>query len=612
MSPTATSEEARTSATAHSSPRRRPVPSEGTRWLLVIAVGCLLLAALDAWWVVENRHGYPLDVDESGYTMIGLNDYFGLSSSGLHGWWEAVQNQTPNAPLLPAVTSLVLVVNQGILAGFMALIAFAILLVFASYGIGAQLSGPRLGALVALAVATSAGLFTFTREYVFALPTAAFLACAVFALLRTDGLRVRRWAIACGACLGLMLLSRTMAVAFVPGVVAAAMLAGLLRGRDDLGNRLINLVLLGLTGAAVAATWYWHNLNPVLDYLTNYGYGTQSQYYGAEHALVSWGRVKDVSIRMINTDLLAPLAVLLVIGLLAGAIVLVQRLRQADDRRSEATRILSSDAVAVLVVFVLGFGALMTSRNGGNGFTFPLAMLLPALAVVCLRGARRAIVIPVVVAVAAIGLLNVVASTDLSEEVSDTELVELPLYGHVPWVDGTPNAVDAMRVQVPGPATHFGSSEKGFPELDARLADLLLEPKGPDQSQLIVGMAARNRAINTNSINLAAVLRHHVGVPFVQLEAEPADTVPNYVKQIRESPAGELNALITIHSNLEDFPPVVSQTKAVRAAKSLDFRFFRKFQLPDGRQLKLWVKRDEPASRASRKSRVAEGRSPSS
>ena len=72
-------------------PRRRRLPTwlegERGRWLLVIAVGCVLLAAMDAWWVVAHRHGYPLDVDESGYTTIGLNDYFGLQNSGLHGWW---------------------------------------------------------------------------------------------------------------------------------------------------------------------------------------------------------------------------------------------------------------------------------------------------------------------------------------------------------------------------------------------------------------------------------------------------------------------------------------------------------------------------------------------
>ncbi len=589
-SATATDQTQDSNARAGWSPRSLVPQSERSRWLLVVAVGCLLLVALDLWWVAKYRHGFPLDVDESGYTTIGLNDYFGLQNGGLHGWWEAFQNQTPNAPLLPAVTSVLLLVNPGILAGFVSLTGFAVLLVFASYGIGEQLAGPRLGALAALAVATSAGLFTFTREYIFALPTAAFLACSVYALIRSDGLRGRWWSIACGACLGLMLLSRTMAVAFVPGVLVAAALVGLLRGRDDLGRRALNLGLLALAGVAVSLTWYWQNFNPVKDYLTNYGYGTQSQYYGAEHAFISWYRIKDVATRMIITDLLAPMAVLLFVGLLAGAALLVLRLRRAENRRAELLRILGSDPVTVVIVFAAGFGALMSSRNGGDGFTFPLAMLLPALAVLALRRARRAVVVPVVALVAAIAVLNVVAATDLSEAASRQRIVELPVFGYVPWVDGTPNAVDAMRVQVPGPETRFDARDKGWQELDAKLADLLLEPIAPGRTQPVVGMAARHRAMNTNSITLAAILRHHVGIPFVQLEAEPTDSVRNYVHEIRESPAGELSALITTSSEVEDFPPTVTQTKAEAAARQLGFHVVRRFTMPDGRRLRVWVK----------------------
>jgi 4-amino-4-deoxy-L-arabinose transferase-like glycosyltransferase len=192
--------------------------NQAARWALVVAGGCLLLVALNVWWVATYRHGYPMDVDENGYTSIALIDYLSLKGAGLHAWWEAVQNQTPNAPLLPAVTSLAMTVKAGVLEGFGVLIGFLVLLIFAVYGIGERLAGPRLGALAALVVGTSEGAFLFTREYIFALPAAALLACAVFAVLRSDGMRRRRWALAAGAALGLMLQARTMAVAIVPGV----------------------------------------------------------------------------------------------------------------------------------------------------------------------------------------------------------------------------------------------------------------------------------------------------------------------------------------------------------------------------------------------------------
>ena len=267
--------------------------SERARWTLAVAVGVLLLAGFNLWWVLTYRKGFPLNVDEAGYTSIALTDWLGFHNGGLHGWWSAIQSQAPTAPLVPALTSVLLFVRTGVMEGFAVLIGFFVLLAFAAYGIGERLAGPRLGALAALAVATSEGALLFSREYVFALPTAALLSCAVYALLRSERMRVRRWAIACGVALGLMVLARTMAVAFVPGVFAAALVAMLAIERTDLRQRFLNLALTAVVAVLVAGTWYFNNLKPVWEYLTDFGYGSESAYFGAEHAVVSWARFKQ-------------------------------------------------------------------------------------------------------------------------------------------------------------------------------------------------------------------------------------------------------------------------------------------------------------------------------
>jgi hypothetical protein len=388
-----------------------------------------------------------------------------------------------------------------------------------------------------------------------------------------------------------MLLARTMSVAFVPGVLIAAMLALLLRGRGDRTNRLINFGLLVLSTAAVAATWYWRNLTPVYEYLTNYGYGSQSQYYGTEHAFISWARLKVVAERMIFSDLLAPLAVLVFVGLVIVGVLAAQRLLRADDRHRELVRLISTDYTSVLLVFAAGYAALMSSRNGGDGFTLPIAMLLPALALAPLRPLGRRAVAPIVAVVGLIAAVNLAASSNLWDGVSKTRTVALPIFGQVPWIDGTPNAVAAIRVQVPGPATRFDHNDLGWQQVNEELADLLHEPIGPEGTQPLVGMAARNRVVNTNSITLAAVAKYHAGIPFVQLEAEPTDTVGGYVHQISESGLGELTALITISPSTDDFPPLLTQSKVEAAARQLDFRQLREFTLPDGRRLRVWIKR---------------------
>ncbi|HZK15635.1 MAG TPA: hypothetical protein VFC52_03495 [Solirubrobacterales bacterium] len=572
--------------------------SERARWALIVAVGLFVLAAIHAWWIATYRHGYPLDVDEAGYLGIGVTDYIGFQTDGLSGWWDAFQSQTPNAPLVPALTSVLLLVKPGVLEGFGVLIGFLVLLVLATYAVGERLASPRLGALAALVAGTGQGAFVFTREYVFALPVAALLMCAVYGLLRSEGLRSRRWLVLAGIALGLMVMARTMAVAFVPGVFLAALALGFAADREEISKRLLNLGLVGATAALTAATWYWRNLDPVLDYLTNYGYGTQSQYYGAEHAFLSWGRFRSVFDRMIFDDLLLPFAALIALGLLYLAYLGVRRVIVSTDRRAALLRLAGSEPLLVAIIFVTGYGALMTSQNGGNGFTYPLTALLPPLAVIALRHLKQPAVTAAVTLTGAVAALNLVANSNVSDGLSRMRFVDLPVLGGQPWIGGVPHAIAALRVQIPGPETHFEERDKGWPVVDERLANLLIQPIGPEGYPPVVAFASRNRLISTNSVGLAALLKYHRGIPFTQLTAEPSDTVGNYVRELSDPALPEQTALVTTSSNAGDFPPLVTQSHAEAAARRLGFRRLRTIRLPDGRKLRVWLKGEPGADRA--------------
>ena len=36
--------------------------SPAWRWALIVAIGCLVMAAINVWWIATYRHGYPMDV----------------------------------------------------------------------------------------------------------------------------------------------------------------------------------------------------------------------------------------------------------------------------------------------------------------------------------------------------------------------------------------------------------------------------------------------------------------------------------------------------------------------------------------------------------------------
>lgn len=562
--------------------------SDSQRWGLAVAGIALLLAALNLWWVFTFRGGYPFEVDEAGYTAFGLVNYLALDRGGIDAWWDAVQAQSTFAPLIPAMTSLLVWIHPGVLNGFAVLTGFMVLLAMATYGIGSRLAGPKLGALAAVATATLPGTFVFSRVYVYALPVATLLACAVYALLRSDGLRSRRWAIACGLALGLMLLSRTMAIVFVPGVLLAAVLAAVIRSQDDLGHRLLNGALLVLTAVAVAATWYVRNLSSVVDYLTNYGYGNQAKFYGEQHGLVSWGRFRSVGEKIVGEDLFLPLALLILAALTALLVVVVKQLKPRDSRRERLRSLARSDAVVPALVVIVGYAALMSSRNGGNGFTIPLSVLLPPIAVLALRRFPKAAV-PALVAFVSIAALNTVSTATVWSDASHTRSVSIPGFASsFPVTKGVPKAIFRIRAQVDGPETVFGDEDEEWSEASDRVADELRKLHGPHGEAPTVAFASRSRVLSSNAVQMASLLKFQEGLAVIQLEAEPNNTTATYARQLRNPSFGTATVMVSIVPNTNDFPPVVSQRKAAVAARRTGLEKVARLRLPDGRRLFLW------------------------
>src|SRR5680860_708036 len=101
--------------------------------------------------------------------------------------------------------------------------------------------------------------------------------------------------------------------------------------------------------------------------------------------------------------------------------------------------------------------------------TYPLAVL-------ALRRFRVATA-PTVVAVAAIAALNLAATSTLWDDVAKPRLVGVPGFGELPWVNGTPHAIAAIRAQVPGPDVRFVERDAGWTEAEAALAGLLLRQR---------------------------------------------------------------------------------------------------------------------------------------
>jgi hypothetical protein len=192
------------------------------------------------------------------------------------------------------------------------------------------------------------------------------------------------------------------------------------------------------------------------------------------------------------------------------------------------------------------------------------------------------------VAVVAVAAINLLAHSNISDDLSEPRLVDVPAFGELRWISGEPNAVGNVRQQAEGPRTRFVAEDEGYVAVDKAMAKTLLEEIAPEGTPRLVAFASRNRVVSTNSIGLASVVDHRRGIPFTQILAEP-DTVAHYEEQITGPELGEPTAVVTTSTEEGDFEPLVTQAKVEAALKNLKFRQVRQVPMPDGRRLRVWV-----------------------
>jgi hypothetical protein len=268
------------------------------------------------------------------------------------------------------------------------------------------------------------------------------------------------------------------------------------------------------------------------------------------------------------------------------------RLRPEEGRRQALRRIAASDAFGVCLVFIVGYGALISSRNGGDGFTIPLTVLLPTIGVVALRRFPRA-TIPAVAVVSIVAVFNVVSTASIWKWAAHGRYTSVPLLAEdLPITKGVPKAVFASRLQFPGSEYMFQRRDGLWLRADRKLSEIIAGLYGPNGEAPVVAFASRNRMLNSNTMQLASVEKYQRGVPLEQFEIEEEDenSVAHYRELLEGSEEAAPTALVTMSSEEDDFDIAIEQKKAEAAAREVGFLRFASMMLPDGRMLWVWRK----------------------
>ena len=442
-------------------PHEQEVP-RGPRTILkqglrspILALGFWVVAVvvIDIWWLHRYRASAVPEYDESGYMAIALRDLHAFDVDGLGGLARAYVHQVPEAPLVPLVTVIpYLLFGAGVATSVATQLVAVAGLAAATYALGRRLVPPGWAALAAGVTIALPVVTDYSRTFHFAVPAAALLTASAWALARSDGLLLRRWAFLAGALLGCTVLARTMTIAYLPGVGMAALV--LASRRSDTARRLGSLAILAGAAVVVAATWYAPNGNyrSVGHYLRDSGYGASAAQYGSASSPVSIGYwLKQARVTTMQ-ELYLPLSLVL----LGTIIAWLSTRGRPFGARTAILGARESDVVIPLLIVVEGYVALTSSRNVGTAFALPLLPSFVLLCVVCAARvptlAYRRLLASALIAASA---FTVAMKSDVVEALAGRTEVTVPGFGAIPVTDGDWLArkdVTGDGYRVPSPA----------------------------------------------------------------------------------------------------------------------------------------------------------------
>ena len=563
----------------------------------MLVAGILLASlALDVVWLRRFRFGYVTEWDESGYIAIALRNTDALLSGGPAALFPEFERQGSLSPLVPLFTvPFAALGGQEVFPSLLAVLAFFSGLVLAVYGVARRLLDPAWAALAALCVAAAPAVVDYSRLYHFAVPAAAFLTAAVWALLRSDRLERRGWVIAAGVLAGLMTLTRTMTISYLPGLGAAALLQ-LAVVPQARGRRATNLGLGALAAAAVAATWYARNFREVGRYLVSTGYGERSQAYGEGRSVLSW-EYWSKELRLVLDQTYVPLAAAVALCVLAALLQWLHARSRREPLGAPVRDWAASDAAVLIVVVLEGYLALVSSRNEGTAFALPW---LPALIVLAVAAAARVRVraarLGLAALLAAVCLVNLLMKSGWVGPLAEPRTVSLPALGSRPVTDGR----GIIQLEVGGAGYDVGSPTEPLPELHRgwlpftrSFTGRLLEAADRSGQRPFVVFGSDHGLFNNTRVLLADALwfERNVVVGFIGI-APGGDREERYRARLLELGASFLETA-------EEGPgPVrITRAKVERAARSLGFTRVARFAMPDGRTAWLWRRTSRSAAR---------------
>jgi hypothetical protein len=557
--------------------------------LLILLIGFL---ALNVTWLIRFRLGYATGWDESGYMAIGLRDTHAFLSGGPVALFREFEGQSLEGPLVPLLTvPVTALLGAGVFQSLLVMPLFAAGLVLATFALARQVGSAEWALVAALAVAGMPAVADYSRLYHFAVPAAAFLTASIWALLRSKHLEQRRWVILGGLFAGLMLLTRTMTVAYLPALIliATAQLLAVQRNRRE---RVISVIFASFVTFLVAGSWYARNWKTVFDYLLGSGYGEASSQQGPASAVTSWAywsKELRIVLDQLYLPLAAALAICLLLGLGALLSCLIQRSPTNETRSGPRLSLLGSGVFSLVVIVLEGYLVLTSSKNAGTAFALPWLPSLVVLATVAAaRTPIRAMRIGLAVAVAGVSLGNLVMKSGWIESIATPRGVWVPSLGQLAISDGRgPNQIDVLGAGYPVSrvTSPLAPLHRRWLPFTREVTGWMIQYAGRRGQPVRVLVGSNDLFFNQNQITLVDAIWFHRNVSALWIgDALLASAnAGRYREKVGEWDANFIATTQAGRTGVGADPARLNHLKVEAAALALGFRLVKTFSLPDGR-----------------------------
>lgn len=391
--------------------------------LRTTAVLGAVVALVNVWWISEFRLQGGFDGDETSYLASAMRFRRILTSEGVVAFFAAVISNHRNGPLTSALSALTLRWSNPLVTAMVVQPLFHVVAALAVAALVRRLVGNRPALLAGLVALALPGGILAARSYQLVPAATAFLCMAVLALVASNRGQNTGWMAAYGASVGAMLISRTMTVAFLPGLFVATVIVLKWNWRNS-----SRVLLAGALTLMIAAPWWVHEWNSsIVPYLFRYGYGRGSNELGPSSPLVR----ALVRLGLIMVDIRPLLQVPAIAVCVGGAVVLLRRIRSGRELQNmlDAHRSL----IAVWSVIGVSWCALLSSSNMGTWFQVPLEILAVAALVATGASLRPSIQRPLwmIVTVVSVANLLLIGSWQVGSTVrmDGGSTLSLPLFG---------------------------------------------------------------------------------------------------------------------------------------------------------------------------------------